>query len=143
MDLLANIDESELEGLLHDPDFLNIDPNLSTEERKKIIEEIRFVPIGNHLSFISSISSRKKHAKKKVIEIPPLSKEKLQEIDDPLDYLYRYCIIQFVEILPSSSSSSFRIVLIEWQITNEFFSIQSKSKPRNFKAKILRSLPPN
>ena len=43
MDLLANIDESELEGLLHDPDFLNIDPNLSAEERKKIIDEIRFV----------------------------------------------------------------------------------------------------
>lgn len=45
MDLLANIDESELEGLLHDPDFLNIDPNLSADERKKIIEEIRFAPI--------------------------------------------------------------------------------------------------
>ena len=42
MDLLANIDESELEGLLHDPDFLNIDPNLSAEERKKIIDDIRF-----------------------------------------------------------------------------------------------------
>ena len=43
MDVLANIDESELEGLLHDPDFLNLDPNLPPEERKRRIEEIQLV----------------------------------------------------------------------------------------------------
>lgn len=98
MDLLANIDESELEGLLHDPDFLNIDPNLSADERKKIIEDIRFVfYLWNTSS--KDYFSRKKRAKRKIIEVPPLSKEKLQEIDNPLDYLYKYCIIQFVEMI--------------------------------------------
>lgn len=41
LDVLANIDESELEDLLHDPDFLNMDPNLPPEERRRLIEEIR------------------------------------------------------------------------------------------------------
>jgi len=43
IEVLANIDESELEGLLHDPEFLNIDPNLPPEVRKKLIENLRFV----------------------------------------------------------------------------------------------------
>ena len=42
MDILANIDESELEGLLQDPEFLNLDPNLPPEVRRQLIEEIRF-----------------------------------------------------------------------------------------------------
>ncbi|CAF3600523.1 unnamed protein product [Rotaria sp. Silwood1] len=76
MEILANIDESELEGLLQDPEFLNLDPNLPPEVRRQLIEEIR-----------------KKRAKQRIIDVPPLSKDKLQEIDDPLDYLYKYCII--------------------------------------------------
>ncbi|CAM4757594.1 unnamed protein product [Rotaria magnacalcarata] len=76
LEVLANIDESELEALLQDPEFLNLDPNLPPEVRRKLIEDIR-----------------KKRAKQRIIEVPPLTKDKLQEIDDPLDYLYRYCII--------------------------------------------------
>ncbi|CAF1151697.1 unnamed protein product [Rotaria sordida] len=76
MEVLANIDESELEGLLQDPEFLNLDPNLPPEVRRQLIEEIR-----------------KKRAKQRIAEVPPLSKDKLQEIEDPLDYLYKYCII--------------------------------------------------
>jgi hypothetical protein len=43
MEVLANIDESELEELLHDPEFLNMDPNLPPEVRRQLIEEIRYV----------------------------------------------------------------------------------------------------
>ncbi|CAF1574583.1 unnamed protein product, partial [Didymodactylos carnosus] len=76
MDFLAGIDESELEDIFQDPEFLNMDPNLSPEARKKLIEEIR-----------------KKRSKRRIADVPPLSKEKLQDIEDPLDYLYKYCII--------------------------------------------------
>jgi hypothetical protein len=43
MEVLANIEESELEGLLHDPEFLNMNPNLPPEVRRKLIEDIRFI----------------------------------------------------------------------------------------------------
>ncbi len=50
MEVLANIDESELEGLLHDPEFLNLDPNLPPEIRRKLIEKIRLVFFSISLS---------------------------------------------------------------------------------------------
>lgn len=43
LEVLANIDESELEALLQDPEFLNLDPNLPPEVRRKMIEDIRLV----------------------------------------------------------------------------------------------------
>ena len=46
--------------------------------------------------FLHMFNNRKKRAKQRIIEVPPLTKDKLQEIDDPLDYLYKYCIIQSV-----------------------------------------------
>lgn len=76
LEVLADITDAELNDLLHDPEFLNMDPNLPPEARRKLIDEIR-----------------KKRAKQRIADVPPLTKEKLQEIDDPLDYLYKYCII--------------------------------------------------
>ncbi len=98
IEVLADIDESELEGLLHDPEFLTLDPTLPPEERKKRIEEIRLVPFSLIFRLGKFFYSRKKRVKERIIDVPPLSKEKLQEIDDPLDYLYKYCIIQYVRI---------------------------------------------
>ena len=49
--------------------------------------------------FFSPLSiPRKKRAKQRIADVPPLSKDKLHEIDDPLDYLYKYCIIQWASI---------------------------------------------
>jgi hypothetical protein len=95
MVVLANIDESELEGLLHDPEFLNMDPNLPPEVRRQLIEKIRLVFFLT-FSFFEHFYYRDKRAKQRIADVPPLSKDKLQEIDDPLDYLYKYCIIQLV-----------------------------------------------
>ncbi|UJR26661.1 hypothetical protein I4U23_007978 [Adineta vaga] len=66
---LANIDENDLEELLNNP-------NLSPEVRLRLMEELR-----------------KKRAKKRIVDVPPLAKANLEEIADPLDYLYKYCII--------------------------------------------------
>ncbi len=96
IEVLANIDESELEGLLHDPEFLNMDPNLPPEVRKKLIEKIRFVHFLIFPFVFKHFSYRENRAKQRIADVPPLTKEKLQEIDDPLDYLYKYCIIQLV-----------------------------------------------
>jgi len=41
LDALAGIDDAELNDLLHDPEFLNMDPNLPPEVRRQMIEEIR------------------------------------------------------------------------------------------------------
>ncbi len=38
--------------------------------------------------------NRKKRAKQRIVDIPPLTRTRLEEIIDPLDYLYKYCIIQ-------------------------------------------------
>ncbi len=95
MDVLANIDESELEELIHDPDFLNMDPNLPPEVRRQLIEEIRFVRIESNFNITAFfLFARKKRIKQRIADVPPLSKDRLQEINDPLDYLYKYCIIQ-------------------------------------------------
>jgi hypothetical protein len=75
-----------------------LDPTLPPEERKKRIEEIRLVPFSLIFRLGKFFYSRKKRVKERIIDVPPLSKEKLQEIDDPLDYLYKYCIIQYVRI---------------------------------------------
>jgi hypothetical protein len=56
MEVLANIEESELEGLLHDPEFLSLDPALPPEERKKRIEEIRLVLFPNFRAFLIFLS---------------------------------------------------------------------------------------
>ncbi|CAF1010666.1 unnamed protein product [Adineta steineri] len=66
---LANIDEKDLEAMLNDP-------NLPPEVRLKLMEELR-----------------KKRAKHRIADVPSLSKLKLEEIVDPLDYLYKYCIV--------------------------------------------------
>lgn len=55
MEILANIDESELEELLHDPDFLNMDPNLPPEVRRKLIEDLRFVVFLSIFSFFLTV----------------------------------------------------------------------------------------
>jgi hypothetical protein len=73
-----------------------LDPNLPPEVRRQLIEEIRFVIFLNFSFFVKHFYSRKKRLKQRIVDVPPLSKDKLQEIDDPLDYLYKYCIIQSV-----------------------------------------------
>ncbi|CAF0766237.1 unnamed protein product [Adineta ricciae] len=68
-DKLAKIDENDLEALLNDP-------NLAPEVRLRLMEELR-----------------KKRAKKRIVDVPPLTKSSLEEIIDPMDYLYKFCII--------------------------------------------------
>jgi hypothetical protein len=125
MEVLANIEESELEGLLHDPEFLNMNPNLPPEVRRKLIEDIRFILcLIFVLVLFKHFYSREKRAKQRIVDVPPLSKTKLQEISDPLDYLYKYCIIQSVYLFHffSSYENFFRcIVLIGWLIMNVYF----------------------
>lgn len=126
MDILANIDESELEDLLHDPEFLNIDPNLPPDVRRRKIEELRFA-LFFFLKFWFSFKHfnySKKHTQQRIANVPPLSKDILQEIDDPLDYLYKYCIIQlvcFFFFLFWYVNLLFCLVLIVWLIMNVYF----------------------